>query len=141
MRVMQTEHESIAQYIWVLKEAHQKATRAGTTITYVTPAMIDTKAMLATHHLPRTNEKWEELGRSAQTWGKRKQLYKKSEKQSRVKRQAEGGQDQFGGAVLEARVGGSATPGGRVTPVTIDELEGYFDSLATAATTGKTMLD
>ena len=58
-----------------------------------------------------------------------------------MKRQAEGGQYQFGWAVLEARAGGSATPGGRVTPVTIDELEGYFDSLATAATTGKTMLD
>ena len=33
------------------------------------------------------------------------------------------------------------TPGGRVTPVTIDELEGYFNSLNTAATTGKTTLD
>ena len=33
------------------------------------------------------------------------------------------------------------TPGGRGTPVKIDELEGCFDSLATAATTGKKKLD
>ena len=64
---MHIEHESIAQYIWVLKEAHQKATRAGMTITYVTLVMIDTKAMLSTQRFPTTNEKWEELGRSAQT--------------------------------------------------------------------------
>ena len=68
-------------------------------------------------------------------------MYKKVEKQSRVKRQSAGVQDQFGGAVLEARTGGAATPGGRGTPVTIDELEGCFDSLATAASTGKSTLD
>ena len=66
---------------------------------------------------------------------------KKSKKRSRVKRQAAGGQDQFGGAVLEARAGVASTPGGRGTPVTIDELEGCFDSLATAEITGKTTLD
>ena len=70
-------------------------------------------------------------------WGKWKELYKKSDKQARVKRQAAGGQDHFGGAVLKARSGGSATPSRRGTPVTIDQLEGCFDSLATSATTGK----
>ena len=48
-----------------------------------------------------------------------------------MKHQDAGGQDQFGGAVLGAGAGG-------VTPVAIDELESYFDSLATAATTDKT---
>ena len=86
-----------------------------------TLVMIDTKAMLATQRFPTTNEKWEELGRSAQTWGKWKELYKKSEKQSRVKRQAAGGQDQFGGYVLEARTRVAETPGGRGAPVIIDE--------------------
>ena len=65
----------------------------------------------------------------------------KTRKKSRVKRQAAGGHDQFGGYVLEARTRGAETPVGRVTPVTIDESEGCFDSLATAATTGKMMLD
>ena len=58
-----------------------------------------------------------------------------------MKRQAAGGQDQFVGDVLKAGAGGAAAPDRRVTPSTIDELEGCFDSLATAATTGKTMLD
>ena len=56
-----------------------------------------------------------------------------------MKRQAAGVQDQFGGALLEACTG--ATPGSRGTSVTIDELEGCFYSLATASTTGKTILD
>ena len=52
--------------------------------------MIATKVMLATNRLPKTNNKWEELGRSAQTWGKWKEQYKKAEKQSRVERQTVG---------------------------------------------------
>ena len=55
--------------------------------------------------------------------------------------QASGGQDQFGRYVLEAGAGGAANPGRRGTPVTIYELEGCFDSLVTASTTGKTTLD
>ena len=58
-----------------------------------------------------------------------------------MKRQAAGGQDHFGGAVLEARAGGAATPGGIGTPVTMDELEGCFDSLAATASTGITTMD
>ena len=58
-----------------------------------------------------------------------------------MERQDAGRQDQFGGSVLEVSTGGAVTPGGRVTPVTIDELEGCFYSLNTAATTGKTTLD
>ena len=97
--------------------------------------------MLATQWSLTKNKKREDLDRSAQTWGKWKDLYKKGEKQSRVKRQAAGGQDQFVGTVLEVHAGGSATPVGRVTPLTIDELEGCFCSLATATTTGETTLD
>ena len=113
MQVMHTEHDSIAQYIRALEEAQQQATRAGTPITDATLVMISTKGMLATQRFPTKNEKWEELGRSAQTWVKWKDLYKKPEKQAKVKRQATGRQDQFGGAVLGAGVGGAAPPGGR----------------------------
>ena len=120
MRFMHIEHYSIAQYIWALKEAQQQSERAGMPIMDATLYMIATKLMLVTQQFPETNDKWEELGRSDQTWGKWKELYKKVDKQSKVKRQAADGQDQFGGAVLEAHAGGSATPGGRGTPVTID---------------------
>ena len=57
-----------------------------------------------------------------------------------MKRQAAGRQDQFGGAVLKTGAGGSAPPGGRETPVTIDESESCFDSLVTSAKRGKTTL-
>ena len=72
-------------------------------ITDTTLVIIATRTMLVTQRFPTKDEKWEELRRYVQTWGKWKKLYKKSEKKSRVKRQAVGGQYQFGGAVLEAR--------------------------------------
>ena len=75
---MHTEHESIYQYIRALKEAQQQSERASMPINDATLVMITTKAMLATQQFPTTNEKWEELGRYAQTRGKWKELYKKA---------------------------------------------------------------
>ena len=86
--------------LWRFEEAKKQASRAGMPILDATLVMIATKEMIVTQRFPTTNEKWEELGRSGQTWDKWKELYKKSEKQARVKRQAAGGQDQFGGSVL-----------------------------------------
>ena len=117
---MHTEHDSIDQYIRALKEAHQQAAISGMSITDAKIVMIATKTMLVTHRSPTTNEKWKDIGRSTNKWGKWKDMYKKVEKQSRVKCQAAGGQDQFGVSILEACTGGAATPGGRGTPVTID---------------------
>ena len=111
IRVMYIEHDSIAQYIWVLEEAQQQAERSVTPITDATLVTIAKNVMLATQRFPKTNEKWKELGRSAQTWCKWKKLYKKPEKQARVKRQDAGGQDQFGGAVIGAGTGGAAASG------------------------------
>ena len=45
----------------------------------------------------------------------------------------------FGGSAL-SQSSGSAGDGGRPTPVTMNDLEGYFDSLATAAVTNKDKL-
>ena len=90
---MHTEHDSIAQYIQDLKEAQQKAAREGMPITDSTLVINSTKEILATHRLPTTNVKLEELGRSTQTWGKWKELYKKVEKQKKDKKKATGGQD------------------------------------------------
>ena len=82
---MHTEHESISQYIRAIEEAHQQSARAGMPITDTTLVKMATKARLATHQFTTTNWKWEDIGRSAQTWGKWKDLYKKLEKQERVK--------------------------------------------------------
>ena len=62
IRVMHTEHDSIAQYIWAIEEAQQEAARAVIPITDATLVMIATKAMLATHRFQTKDEKWEELG-------------------------------------------------------------------------------
>ena len=67
MQVIHTENESIAQYIWVLKEAQQQDSRAGMPITDATLVMIVSKAMLATQRFPTTKEKCEDIGISAQT--------------------------------------------------------------------------
>ena len=93
---------------------------------------------------PLVTTKKEEIGGSGEIYadtGQMEVAVQKSEKQARLNRQAAGRQDHFGGAVLGAGAGGAAAPGRRVRPVTIDELEGCFDILATEATTGKTTLD
>ena len=58
MRFMHIEHYSIAQYIWALKEAQQQSERAGMPIMDATLVMIATKAIIATHRLPTTKNKW-----------------------------------------------------------------------------------
>ena len=58
-----------------------------------------------------------------------------------MKRQAAVGRDQFGGDVLRAGTEVATAPGGGGTPVIIYEIEGCFDRLATAATTGKSTLN
>ena len=117
---MHTEHDSIAQYIWALKEAQQQDSGAIMPITDTTLVMISTKSMLETQWFPTAENKWEELGRSAQTWGKWKELYRKSDKQARFKCQDAGGQYKFGGAVIWSGAGGYAAPGRRGNPITID---------------------
>ena len=75
---MHTEHDSIAQYIQALEEAQKKSSRAGMPIIDATLIMISTKEMLENQLFPTTNEKWEDLERSTQKWGKWKDLYKKN---------------------------------------------------------------
>ena len=58
-----------------------------------------------------------------------------------MKHQAAGGRDQVGGALIREGAGGAADSGRGGTPITIDKLEGCFDSLDTAATTGEITLD
>ena len=70
MRVMHTEHDSIAQYTRALENAQQKAARAVMPITDTTLIMIATKEMTASQRLPTIDEKWEDLDKSLQTWDK-----------------------------------------------------------------------
>ena len=92
---MHTEHDLITQYIRALKEAQQQAARAGISIADATLVL-----MPASQYFPTKNEKWEELGKSSQTWDKLKGLYKKADKQAMVNRQAAVRRDQC--AVLTA---------------------------------------
>ena len=115
----------------------QQDARSGMLITDATLVMIATNVMLASRRLPMTNDKWEDLRKYLQIWVIWKGIYKKLDKQAMAKRQAAGGRDQFGVAVLGADAGGDAAPGGGGNPVTIDEIEGCFDSLDADATTGK----
>ena len=92
---MHTDHDSIVLNTRALKEAHQKPERSGIPITDATLVIIAMKSMLVTHKFPTTINKWVELGKSTQTWGKWKGLYKKADKQARVNRQAAGGRDHF----------------------------------------------
>ena len=55
MRAMNTEHDSIVQYIQELEEAHQKSARTGIPITDATLVMIATNAMLENQWFPTTN--------------------------------------------------------------------------------------
>ena len=77
-------------------------------------------------------------------WKEWKATYTKAERKATVKRMSAKNVEQFDSvATGSARNngggsgGGANPPAGRPSPVTLDELEGCFDSLAGAAVTGK----
>ena len=51
------------------------------------------------------------------------------------------GGGKFGSAELGGAVGGKEPPAGRPATATVEDLEGYFDSLAGIAVTGKGVLE
>ena len=93
--------------------------------------------MLCNDRFPRANEKWEELASSDSNWTKWKTIDRKAEMAEKVKKTAQGGQDQFGahGAFKKEGAKGVGVP-----QLSIEALDGYFDSLANAATTEKEKL-
>ena len=109
--------------------------------------MTATKAMLSTGRFPKADDLWEELDKPNCKWPKWKNIYKRADRNAVVKRMASGNVEKFGGAASSSGIAGGS-PGGNGNPpagppsaLTLDELEGCFDSLAGAAMTNKDTVD
>jgi hypothetical protein len=147
MRQYHIECEGIPEYINALEDAQRRAKRAGDDGEYVvtdaTLLLIASTAMLKTQQFPRVNDEWEDLPRVGRTWLAWKAMYKRAQAKARVKKLAADGQDQFGGVAAAA---GNArqlqfAPVTAPPPPTTNDLAGYFDNLAAAATNEKAVLD
>ena len=69
------------------------------------------------------------------------QTLKKSDMKETIRIQTVGKEaEQFGGTALDGADGGKEPPVGRPTPATVEDLEGFFYSLADFAVTGKGVL-
>ena len=98
--------------------------------------------MLATQRFPRANERWEEKTFQAKTWSAWKVLYKEADHQAKISRIAAGGKDQFGTAHEAGSAGFAPPPAPSEAPpdTPTETLDEYFDALAAAATTEKSVL-
>ena len=108
-------------------------------ITNETLAIYATKAMHSPGRYPKTDDLFEDLDKAERMWDKWKELYTKADRKAVVKRIAARNLEQFGGASTGGhaidrtnRNGRAEPPPGRPVPVTLDDLEGCFDSLAGA---------
>ena len=141
MRTFHTTTDSIPQYVEAMERAQKQSKRADNEINDAMLVNMATKAMLATERFPKANDDWEDLPKHSRTWSKWKEIYRAADLRETVKKKARDAQ--FGGAALQ--VNSSDNQGGDANedkkPVTMDDLEGCFDSLASAAVTGKDTLD
>ena len=142
MRAYHTTMDSIPQYIEAMERAQKQSKRANNEIGDAMLVNMATKAMLATERFPKANDDWEDLPRDERTWAKWKTLYKAADLKAAVKKKARDAQ--FGGAAPQRKKnvsfqGEDTESNGKA--VTMDELEGCFDSLANAAVTSKDTLE
>ena len=93
--------------------------------------------MLRTDCFPRANEIWEEFPSSDRTWSRWKAVYRKADMAEKVKKTAQVVQDHIGenGAFYK-----ESTQEVGIPQLSTAELDGYFRSLANAATTEKYIL-
>ena len=133
--------ETIPQYIDALDKLQKQAERPEMPIVDATLVIMDTKSMLETESYPKADDVWEDLSKKERKWLKWKEIYKKADQKDIIKRKARRDVEQFGGVEIGGVGRGEEPQTGRPTPVTLDELEGCFDSLASTVVTGKDMLD
>ena len=95
--------------------------------------------MLRTDRFPRANEIWDDLPGADQTWVRWKLIYRKANMADKVKKSAQGGQDHFGSHGAFGKVLDPEEPEA-MPQLSVEELDGYFSSLANAATTEKDIL-
>ena len=137
MRMMHNEWEMIPQYIEELEDAQQQAKRAKMLIDDANLVMYVIRAMFSTERYLKSNYLWEDLDRFDRTWKEWKLTYTKANCKTIVKRMAADNLEQFGRAATSGTRGtdggigeGTKPPARLLYPVVIDELEGWFDSLA-----------
>ena len=90
--------EGTPDYVNVLEDAQKRSKRAGNLTTEDTLLLITTNTMLSTERLPQAEKIWKELPKKGKVCPAWKNLYKAAGRKAKVKKQAVGGQDQFGAA-------------------------------------------
>ena len=136
MRELHLKVDTIPEYIEAMEKAQEQAKRAENEISEAMIVNMATRAMLATERYPKANDDWEDLDKPQRTWAAWKKMYRAADLKAKIKKKARGAQ--FGGmATKEA----DEKKDEETKPVTLGELEDCFDSLATAAVTGKDSID
>ena len=135
--------EGIPEYFNALEDTHKRSKRAGKPITEDTILLIATNAMLSTERYPRVDNSWEDLPKKDFFWPDWKNLYKSADRKAKVKKQAMGGQDQFGAAHGALRQAPEPEQTNQANSLnrSVTDLNEYFDVLAAAATMEKTVLE
>ena len=95
--------------------------------------------MLRTDQFPRANDIWEDLPSNELTWARWETIYRKADMANKIKKAAKGGQDRFGAHGAFDKVPTPEAPEA-LPQLSVEELDGYFHSLANAATTEKDIL-
>ena len=133
--------DSTPEYIETMKKAQKQSQRAENKIEDANAANIVTKAMLSTERFPKANGDWDDLPKKERTWAKWKTMCRDADNQTTAKKKVRSAQ--FGGlakkTALAAQADEESYP--KKEPVTLEELEDCFDSLATAAVTGKDSIE
>ena len=136
MRELHLKVDTIPEYIEAMEKAQEQARRAENEISEAMVVNMATRAMLATERYPKANDDWEDLDKPQRTWATWKTMYRAADLKAKIKKKAR--HAQFGGmATKEA----DEKKDEDSQPVTLTELEDCFDSLATAAVTGKDSID
>ena len=96
--------------------------------------------MLLNERFSLVDKIWEDISKEKHDWASWKKMYKESDRNSRVKKQSVGGQDQFGASHSAlSQVPQSQQSNGPTKSAT--DLDKYFDALAAAVTTEKWVLE
>ena len=129
------EAEGIPEYINALEDAQRKLRRANLPMDDANLLAMASTAVLASQHYPRATDDWEALPAINKTWAEWKLRYRAAHIARKRQLLAAGGGEPLHGAHAVSEV---AQP--LLTPVLYEQLEGYLDNLANAATSEHTTL-
>ena len=145
METYHLEAEGIPEYINKLEAAQKRVKQAGRTMDDQTLVDFATTAMETSSRYTKADDKWDDLEEADQTWSMWKDIYTKADARlDRKNRALEGVANAAARRPEESIPGGvSGTPSGVPAAAgedvanhpTLEEMEGFFDNLANAATT------